>query len=72
MHASSTALLPISGIQDLAEAVGDIGDIVAGYDLRFSVTIHFSDGRKPPKDVVARLNEVLRRIDEKLQTDSDA
>lgn len=71
MHASSSALLPISGIQDLAEAVGDIGDVVAGYDLRFSVAVQFADGRKPPRDVVARLNEVLRRVDDRLLVDSD-
>ena len=66
------ALLPISGIQDLAEAIGDIGDAAAGYDLRFAVAVQFADGRKPPPDVVARLNEVLRRVDAKLLIEGDA
>jgi hypothetical protein len=70
-HARPGAVLPVSGIQDLAEAVGDIATVVAGYDLRFSVAVQFADGRTPPRDIITRLNEVLQRVDENLRIESN-
>jgi len=59
------AQLQTHEFQDLADALGELGKAVAGYDLRFDVRIEL--GGDPPEDVVERANEVLKGVTEALR-----
>lgn len=60
------ASLEVEEIQNLADEIGELVRIGAGYDLQFSLRIEV-DGEEPlPEDVAARLNEVLDRVSGKL------
>lgn len=54
------ARLQTHEIQDLADSLGDLGKVTAGYELQFSVRIEL--GGDPPDDVVERANDVLAEV----------
>jgi hypothetical protein len=54
------ARLKTHEIQDLADALGDLGKATAGYDLQFSVRVEL--GGDPPEGVVEKANEVLKEV----------
>ena len=54
------ARLQTHELQDLADALGDLGKATAGHDLRLSVRIELSGD--PPEEVVEKANEVLGEI----------
>jgi len=59
------AQLQTHELQDLADALGDLGKATAGYDLRFDVRIEL--GGDPPEDVVERASEVLEGVTDGLR-----
>ncbi len=52
-------------LQDLADALGDLGKAAAGYDLKFHVRIEL--GGDPPDEVVERVSALLKEVSETLQ-----
>lgn len=56
----AAAYLKTGEVQDFADQVGALGSLAVGYDLKFQVRVEVgSDGKRPPDDVVDRLNERL-------------
>ena len=55
-------------IQDLAEAVDDLADIAPELDFQFRITIT-AEGEPPSKEVLQKVNEVLRQVTEQLKFD---
>ena len=49
-------------LQDLADALGELGKATAGYDLQLSVRVEL--GGNPPEKVVERANKVLAEVSE--------
>ena len=60
------ASLEVEEIQNLADEIGDLVRIGAGYDLRFNLRIEVEGAEPLPEDIAARLNEVLDRVSGKL------
>lgn len=55
-------------IQDLAEAVADLADIVPELDFQFRVTIT-AEGEPPSNEVLEKINEAFRKVTDKLKFD---
>lgn len=53
-------------IQDLAEHVADIARAAVGEDLKFHLRIELGGGNKPSNDVVAKINEILKNVSDRL------
>ena len=54
------ARLKTHELQDLADALGELGKATAGYDLQVAVRIEL--GGNPPEEVVVRANAILQEI----------
>lgn len=64
------AELTAAQIQDLADRVADVVRTAAGHPLKFRVTIEFGDGtRRPPRQLVDAINQLLKEIAEGLALD---
>jgi hypothetical protein len=64
----ATACLKAGEIQELADQIGDIGNAAVGYDLKVQVRIEIGgDGKRPPDDVVAKLNAKLGEVSKNLK-----
>ncbi|MBI2863489.1 MAG: ATP-binding protein [Chloroflexi bacterium] len=61
------AELDTAAIQDLADAIGELRAAAAGYDLKFRLAIELSGKTPPPRDVVDKLNKVLKDISANFQ-----
>jgi len=59
--------LEVHELQDLADEVAEIANIAAPYGIRFHVQIDAGTEDDVPDDVVARLNEALRRVSGRLE-----
>jgi hypothetical protein len=59
--------LEVHEIQDLADEIAEIANIAAPYGIRFHVQIDAGTEDEVPDDVVARLNEALRRVSGNLE-----
>jgi hypothetical protein len=59
--------LEVDEIQNLADEVGELVSVAAGHGVRFNVRIETGIEESVPDDVKARLNEVLRRVSDKLE-----
>ena len=55
-------------IQDLAETVVDLAEIAPELDFQFRITIT-AEGEPPSKEVLQKVNEVLRQVTEQLKFD---
>ena len=65
----ATAYLKPGEIQDFADQIGDIGNAAVGYDLKIQVRVEVGgDGKRPPDDVVAKLNARLGEASEEPET----
>ena len=63
----ASAYLGTGELQELADQIGEIGKAAVGFEMKISVRIEVgSGGKRPPGDVVARINEKLGEISEKL------
>jgi hypothetical protein len=54
-------------LQDLADEVAEIANIAAPYGIRFHIQIDAGTEEEVPDDVVARINEALRRVSGNLE-----
>lgn len=59
----ATAYLNTGQVQDLADQIGDIGNAAVGYDMKGHVRVEVGgDGKRPPVDVVAKINAKLGEV----------
>jgi hypothetical protein len=58
--------LSVAELQDLADAIGDLQAAVAGHELVLHLRIQVGGDVRPLPDVVARLNDVLHRVNVRL------
>jgi len=49
-------------IQDLADVLGEIGKVTAGYDMKFHLKIELGGTTPPPDEVVDKVNELLKDV----------
>jgi hypothetical protein len=64
----ATAYLKPVEIQDFADQIGDLGNAAVGYDLKVQVRVEVgADGKRPPNDVVAKLNAKLGEVSKNLK-----
>ncbi len=59
--------LRLNEIQDLADAVANIGQAAVGFDLKLHLRLELSGASRPPDDVVTKINLLLQEISEKLR-----
>jgi len=59
--------LRLTEIQDLADAVANIGQAAVGFDLKLHLRLELSGASRPPDDVVTKINLLLQEISEKLR-----
>src|SRR5437870_2508507 len=59
--------LRLNEIQDLADAVANIGQAAVGFDIKFRLRLELRGASRPPDDVVAKINLLLQDISEKLR-----
>jgi uncharacterized protein YoxC len=59
--------LRLNEIQDLADAVANIGQAAVGFDLKLHLRLELSGVSRPPDDVVTKINLLLQDISEKLR-----
>ena len=59
----ASAYLGTGELQELAEQIGEVGKAAVGYAMKISVRIEIGgDGKRPPDDVVARINAKLGEV----------
>ena len=64
----ASAYLKPGEIQDLADQIGEVGNAAAGYDMKVQVRIEVgSEGKRPPEDVIARINAKLGEVSKSLK-----
>ncbi|MBN2003985.1 MAG: hypothetical protein JXA21_11575, partial [Anaerolineae bacterium] len=51
-------------LQDLADEIGEVGKVTAGYPLK--ITVRVEVGGEPPEEVVAKVKKVLGKVSEEL------
>ena len=56
------AILSISQIQDLADAVADLGKTAVGLDLKLHLRVELGGKTKPSAEVAAKINELLKGV----------
>lgn len=61
----AAAYLETHELQDLLDKIAEIKSAAAGIDLKFKVQIEIG-GSQPSDDAIARLNQLLQEISEKL------
>jgi hypothetical protein len=54
-------------IQDLADAMGELMSIAAGYDLKFRLRIELGAESPPPEEIVRKVNDLLKDVSDDLQ-----
>lgn len=56
------------GQREHAEKIGEIGKAAAGHAMNICVRVEIgSDGKRPPNDVVTKLNAKLAEVSKKLK-----
>ncbi len=56
-----------SEVQDLADALGEIGAAAVGHELKYHLRILLGGKTPPQPEVVERLNQIIKRVSEKLK-----
>ncbi len=65
---TASAYLNPGEVQDLADQIGGISGMAVGYDLKVMVRVEVgSDGKRPPEDLVAKINEKLGEVSQGLK-----
>ena len=59
--------LRLNEIQDLADAVANIGQAAVGFDLKFRLRLELRGASRPPDDVVTNINLLLQEISDNLR-----
>jgi len=59
--------LRLNEIQDLADAVANIGQAAVGFDLKFRLRLELRGASRPPDDVVTKINLLLQEISTNLR-----
>ena len=54
-------------LQNLGDAIGDITKAAAGHELKVRVEISLGGDKTPPDDVVAKIDELLKGVSDKLR-----
>jgi hypothetical protein len=49
-------------LQDLADQLGELTKVVVGYDLKLHVRLELAGKKKPPADLITRLNALLEEV----------
>lgn len=63
----ATGELEVDEIQNLADEVGELVSVAAGYGIQFNVRIEVGTEESLPDDIEARLNEILEHVSDKLR-----
>jgi hypothetical protein len=58
-------------IQDLADQVAEIVKAAAGLELKFNLRVELGGPSQPSDEIVARVNELLRGVADKLKLGAD-
>jgi hypothetical protein len=58
--------LRLNQIQDLAEQVAELVKAAVGHDLKFHLRVELGGASRPPDDVIANVNALLREISDAL------
>ena len=65
---TASAYLNPGEVQDLADQIGGISGMAVGYDLKVMVRVEVgSDGKRPPEDLVAKINAKLGEVSQGLK-----
>jgi hypothetical protein len=59
--------LRLNEIQDLADAIANIGQAAVGFDLKFHLRLELRGVSRPPDDVVTKINLLLQEISDNLR-----
>lgn len=66
LHITEAELKP-SQIQDIADVIGELSDVAAGYSLKFRVRIEVDGERAVPDEVIQKMNEILIGVTKELR-----